>query len=440
LRNMRVASLLLVTLGISCAPLIGLTDAEEIAPDASAGASGAAAAGGAGGAVNCWPGQKLCSEKCYDQDAPEVGCNSTGCAPCNVPNATAKCEGWACVIDACDAGWVDCDEAELDHHVTGCEVNVLTEVQHCGACGNDCLAKDPEKNWECVDGVCQVSICESCHANCSGDGTTCIALDTVQDCGGCGKVCNLANAVAKCTIKDSPACGACEIDTCSPTHYANCDLVAGNGCEIDTNEDDAHCGGCGTKCTWAPASGTPKCINGKCDFFCNVGSKCGGGTSGSCVNLTNDNNNCGTCGTVCTGGRVCQNSACVCPTGQTFCGSTCQDCSGGKICQSGTCQCPTGQTFCGSTCQDCSGGKSCQSGVCTCPSGTKFCSGPQQCRQCCAGSDCSGGKTCQAGSCACPSTQPVDCFGVCRECCLSSHCAGASTVCCDGVCMSTACP
>ena len=53
---------------------------------------------------------------------------------------------------------------------------------------------------------------------------------------------------------------------------------------------------------------------------------CAAGTTlcnGACVTTGTDVNNCGACGTVCTGGRTCTGGACGCAAGTTFCGGTC---------------------------------------------------------------------------------------------------------------------
>jgi len=39
-----------------------------------------------------------------------------------------------------------------------------------------------------------------------------------------------------------------------------------------------------------------------------------------CVDLSSDNNNCGSCGRICSGGTTCQGGSCACPSGQTDCG------------------------------------------------------------------------------------------------------------------------
>ena len=89
--------------------------------------------------------------------------------------------------------------------------------------------------------------------------------------------------------------------------------------------------------------------------------------NGSCVNLTNDINNCGTCGTACTGTNpFCNNGTCGTPpcTGAT--------CGGGQFCCGGGC-CTTGQLCCNVP-GPVTGGPQCATPVNgTCPVGCPLC-------------------------------------------------------------------
>src|SRR5262249_33770853 len=72
---------------------------------------------------------------------------------------------------------------------------------------------------------------------------------------------------------------------------------------------------CGTVC----ATGA-SCNNGHCICPGVLGLVCGG----KCVDAESDANNCGKCGSVCTG-KPCVNGQCGCPTGTSFCIGSCVD-------------------------------------------------------------------------------------------------------------------
>lgn len=76
--------------------------------------------------------------------------------------------------------------------------------------------------------------------------------------------------------------------------------------------------------------------------------------SSRCVDLNADPANCGTCGTQCTSGRVCESGACICPEAYIACGGLCVDlesdpmncgdcgiaCDTGGVCNAGACTFP----------------------------------------------------------------------------------------------------
>lgn len=85
-----------------------------------------------------------------------------------------------------------------------------------------------------------------------------------------------------------------------PAGFFNC----GSAC-LDIINDDNNCGACGFVC---PAGFD--CVNGICTLDCQLGlTDC----SGLCVDLLSDENNCGSCGISCPAGTICVNGACVFP-------------------------------------------------------------------------------------------------------------------------------
>lgn len=64
--------------------------------------------------------------------------------------------------------------------------------------------------------------------------------------------CHLAHASAKCEK------GGCEVDKCTWS-FADCDHEDADGCEVDLEQDDQHCGECGKEC-----DDGEECAGGKC--------------------------------------------------------------------------------------------------------------------------------------------------------------------------------
>jgi hypothetical protein len=106
----------------------------------------------------------------------------------------------------------------------------------------------------------------------------------VNNCGACGKRCNLSNAFSKCSA------GKCVIDACDP-EYLNFDKQDVNGCEYrcrQTASDDTLCNQ----------------RDDDCDHMVDED-----------IDFKTDLNNCGSCGNACkpinaTGGGVCDNGTC----------------------------------------------------------------------------------------------------------------------------------
>jgi hypothetical protein len=181
-----------------------------------------------------------------------------------------------------------------------------TDPDNCGSCGFMC-PDEPNAPAACVSGLCDL-VCNAGYADCDNNDATGCEVSILTDpsnCSGCNLVCPpRANASSTCSG------GNCTLN-CN-VGYSNCDNNPVTGCEVHTTNDVQNCGACGLVCP-NRANATSVCANSQCTFVCNSGyQNCDGNATNGCeIHLTNDNQNCGNCGHVCSGGQSCVNSACV---------------------------------------------------------------------------------------------------------------------------------
>jgi len=194
--------------------------------------------------------------------------NGAACTS-NAQCQSANCAGGVCAAAACNAGFSDCD----NNPANGCEVNTQTDPHNCGACGVACSS--PNATSACVNGACTVAACHNGFSDCDNNPANGCETNTsisVSSCGACGNVCSTPNGTPACTN------GFCAVAFCN-AGFANCDGNVGDGCEIDTQSDVNNCGGCGRQCV--VANGVPGCFNSQCGVVaCNPGFVLSGG---SCV-------------------------------------------------------------------------------------------------------------------------------------------------------------
>ncbi len=247
----------------------------------------------------CAEGQTMCGTTCtsLQNDRANCGMCGTACA------AGQVCSMGMCAA-SCGTGLTDCAGRCRD---------VTSDPAACGACGMACPS-GANSNATCSASACGVS-CARGFGNCNGmaaDGCE-TALDSADNCGGCGVACRFNNAAGTCGAM------GCAMGSCN-AGFADCDMSAANGCEVDTRGDRANCGACGTVCGAGQV-----CSMGMCVATCRMGLM---DCMGSCRDTANDPGNCGACGTTCTANAnqlaVCAASRCaaVCATGFADCDRT----------------------------------------------------------------------------------------------------------------------
>jgi hypothetical protein len=417
--------------------------------------------GHAGSTASCAADEKLCSGGCVKVDDPAFGCTPTGCDGCApFPNAEPACSAGQCALGGCAAGFKNCD----GNAANGCETNTDTDPDQCGACGSPCIV--PDALATCVAGKCQVGTCENGHVDCDGDATNgceaqpqvdpkncgacgkaCAALESCQvgvcglycpkdkadcnndvgdgcetalntnsNCAFCGDTCDLANSNSTCVS------GVCQLQACN-TGWANCDTIAANGCETNTQTDGGNCGSCGNICPSGPHS-TAVCQNGGCVLNCDPGwADCDNNPNNGCeIHTDVDNGHCGSCTTPCTianGAPACAAGLCTVAS----CNAGFQDCDMNPKngCEVNTQTDPNNCNACGTHCTIPNGVAGCAGGACTvgtCATGFTDCDGVVS----------NGCETNTAGD-------PNNC-GACGKVC---NLANATAACTSGTCTVAAC-
>ncbi len=357
-------------------------------------------------AASCTAPQQLCGTACVNltTDSQHCGACNTPCGP--VAHGTAGCSASTCHVAACDLGFVDAD----GQYANGCELDVRTDLANCGGAGVVCTAGAHVATPACVGGVCGVATCAQGFADCDGvPGNGCeVDLQTTPEhCGACATVCTASpNATASCvagqcapacqpgfgncdgveangceTNLDSPSsCGsctnacsgpnamfqcvssACQVATCAQG-FSDCDRSPTTGCEVHTAGDPLNCGTCGTICNLNHA--TASCNQGRCAVAqCTQGfSDCNNQPADGCeTSVIGDPSNCGACGVVC----ALNHAMAGCTQGQctiASCNPGSADCDGLALngCETNTL---VDHTDCGSCNHGCASNQNCVNGNC----------------------------------------------------------------------------
>ena len=278
---------------------------------------------------NCAPGtacvDAVCTPSCAGDDSCPTGwlCCEGTCK--NLATDTASCgacgtvcdEGGACWNGVCGEGPCAPGTAECDGDASnGCETATQDDPQNCGKCHLACAS-----NF-CAGGRCTTMECAPGTADCNGDENDHCETDltSVTDCGMCD---------AKCSdVHGEPSCGKDGCSIACDEGFENCDDKAQNGCEIDLQTDERHCGDCDTTCE--NEHGTTKCEDGECQPRCADGyDDCDGDPSNGCETDTNSAlYDCGACGKKCTPENA--TGSCVQGVCKAKCAPGFADCDGNK--------------------------------------------------------------------------------------------------------------
>jgi hypothetical protein len=217
------------------------------------------------------------------------------------PNGPGSCSLGICSAAGCPGGKGDCDHVAAN----GCEVDLTSDVNNCGACGAVCpTVANGVRN--CSGSVCGVASCTANFGNCDGNGANGCESNTLTDpnnCGGCGRVCPATTPVCQ-----AGTCTGCLAGGLSPPRgcFLGADLGSGalyNVCSADCNT------------AWISADG-----NGGSYHALQICQTLGYNSLGSYG---------GTCGSVC---GYCSGGSCVTPGTQTFDGAgLCGQDAGGPI-------------------------------------------------------------------------------------------------------------
>ncbi|MBI5478916.1 MAG: choice-of-anchor D domain-containing protein, partial [Deltaproteobacteria bacterium] len=348
----------------------------------------------------------------YNCGACGVRCDAT------VKHATVTCSAGVCDYSSCDPNWGDCD---VDYQ-NGCETDLRVTTDHCGACDSPCTNAHATGSV-CAGSTCTAPNCDTSWGNCDGDNKNGCETDlrvTTEHCGTCATACTTppGNGTTRCL---NSMC----TPTCVPNRSKDCDGDPVNGCETNIGTDVYNCGDCNVICD--NSGGSVSCVGGVCKPGCNPGfGDCDGNPVNGCeTNILTNADNCGGCGASyrCSSNnmstRVCVGGLC---SGQ--CAPSYADCNNNKQtdgCEVNTLTDPDNCGGCGTVC---SGNnmqtRTCVGGVCSgqCAAGFADCNGnkqidgceintqtdPDNCGGCGSSFQCSGinipSRTCTAGLCS----------------------------------------
>jgi hypothetical protein len=246
----------------------------------------------------CTPSQACCGGTCVDLQTSILNCGACGRVCSSTGVATASCAGGLCT-SSCLGFAGNCSRPPAPLPDDGCETDLDSSVNSCGACGRACSSSNVLAK-HCAGGVCD-STCSGTFGNCarptgaSADDGCEVNLDTsTAHCGACGRACSNSGVA-------SPACQAARCTSTCSGNGLNCNQplqpFADDGCEANRTST-MTCAACGNLCTATNAS-APTCNGTRCAYTCNGGFV-------DCTAAANVNTN----GCECEGNGCCPGNTC----------------------------------------------------------------------------------------------------------------------------------
>ena len=348
----------------------------------------ATAANGAPAPKQCQPSSGTCDciAATAGQQRPCQASNNLGTCNgvevCTPPEGYSACNARTPTTEVCNNVDDDCN-GMIDENLGDITCGVGECVRAAAACANG----SPQS---CTPGMPTAELCNGRDDDCDGTIDNGFSLDTnPNNCGSCGHVCVLTNAVPGCSM------GACTVDHCNPG-WSDLDHVAANGCEypcvptdggvevcdgldndcngvVDDNfnlvNDPLNCGQCNLACSLpqgqvqtyqctARVCGIATCNPGRGDCNQQYGDGCEVDTTTSLLHCGGCGMNCVTPNATpqCTGG-MCGIAACV--PGFANCNMQL-----GDGCEVDTTTSLTNCGSCGNTCSAANASSTCTAGLC----------------------------------------------------------------------------
>jgi hypothetical protein len=270
-------------------------------------------AGEASDGGTCVPTTEVCNG--LNEDCDRFIDEGDTICPQNLPFGISACGSDDAGVKGCRV--VDCVEGYLDcvDDGPGCATEVSGE--NCGDCGTQCeegqqCSKPPGSGFVCMNG-CPPELPNIC-------GSSCVDLDIDErHCGQCSDP--DSGELHACAPVDEarPSCvgGDCKLDcvdgrgSCDDEDPEPGTPEFDNGCEINTDTNAQHCGGCGKVCPTDGVHTVAYCEDGMCKTRCEANFLNCDGAPG-CEASALDNDHCGSCQVKC-GGLLNTTSCCGAP-------------------------------------------------------------------------------------------------------------------------------